>query len=71
MRGLYEEYLDWLAEEIQDEYYAFKERFLELEENNCTDDELEEFMEKLEKHDLVVITKLCWERCKEGAKYDY
>ena len=69
MRDLYEEYLDWLAEEIQDEYYGFKERFLELEGNDCTDDELEEFMEKLEKHNLVVITDLGWEKCKENIKY--
>ena len=69
MRDLYEEYLDWLAEEIQDGYYLFEDRFLELEGNDWTYDELEEFMEKLKKHNLIIITEECWEKCKENIKY--
>ena len=67
MRDLYEEYLDWLAEEIQDEYYYFKARF--LLENDYTENEFNEFMGKSEKHNLIVITEECWEKCKENIKY--
>ena len=68
MRDLYEEYLNWLVAKINISS-EFREEFLE-DLTKYTDNELEEFMEKLEKHDLVVITELCWDKCKEGAKYD-
>ena len=67
MRNLYEEYLNWLAEEIQDEHYCFKARF--LLENDYTESEFNDFMEKSEKHHLVIITEGCWEKCKEKATY--
>lgn len=73
-RDLYEDFLDWLAEEIQpteeiqmDRYYDYKGRF--LKDVDCiTDEEYEEFMEKVKEHELVVITKKCWEKCKEKIK---
>ena len=68
MKDLYEEYLNWLAKELNNTS-KFEEKFLEIVD--CTDDEYYEFLKQVCEHDLVVITKLCWERCKEGAKYEY
>ena len=68
MKDLFEEYLNWLAKELNNTS-EFEEKFLEIAD--CTDDEYYEFLKQVCEHDLVVITKLGWERCKEVAKYDY
>ena len=68
MIDLYEEYLNWLATKLNINS-EFEEEFLEIAE--YTDAEYYEFMQQVAEHDLVVITEICWERCKEGAKYEY
>lgn len=68
MRDLYEEYLNWLAELLNRSYeYDFEGRFIDQAE--FTEAEYEEFMELLEKHKLVVITELGWNKCKEKITY--
>ena len=67
MKDLFEEYLNWLAKELNTNHdYGFVARFLEVAE--FTEAEYYDFMQLLGEHDLVVITELCWERCKEEAK---
>ena len=68
MKDLFEEYLNWLAKELNTNY-DFAGRFLEVAE--FTEAEYYDFMQQMGEHDLVVITKLGWERCKEVAKYEY
>jgi len=68
MKDLYEEYLNWLAELLNSSYeYDFEGRFIDQAE--FTEAEYEEFMELLEKHKLVVITELGWNKCKEKITY--
>ena len=68
MKDLFEEYLNWLAKELNTNY-DFAGRF--LGDTEYTEDEYYDFLQQMGEHDLVVITELGWERCKEVAKYDY
>ena len=69
MKDLFEEYLNWLEKELNTNYnYDFVGRF--LDDAEYTEDEYYDFMQQMGEHDLVVITKKCWDKCKEGAKYD-
>ena len=70
MKDLFEEYLNWLAKELNTNYdYDFVGRF--LDDTEYTEDEYYDFLKQMGEHDLVVITKLCWDKCKEGVKYEY
>jgi len=68
MRDLYEEFLNWLAKELNTNYeYDFAGRF--LDDIEYTDDEYYDFMQQFGKYDLVVITDIGWEKCKENIQY--
>jgi len=68
LKDLYEEYLNWIATKLNTTI-EFEEEFLNIAE--YTDAEYYDFMQQIGEHDLIIITKKCWERCKEGAKYEY
>ena len=68
MKDLYEEYLNWIATKLNTTS-KFEEEFLNIAE--YTDAEYYDFMQQIGEHDLIIITKKCWDKCKEAAKYEY